>query len=223
MTGDTRGLTPPSSASSASNSAVRNSIRVLAAQHRREQQPVRFQSAAQLRQRAGQVADPMQRQIARRQIEACLAKRDQLGVGDDARPGVPENAADGFGRDDPLRAGPGRQRARPASPSRAPRSSATGNSRSTRSSRSISRSAISACRKSIDPARAARSRCARQARRSKSRCGRLNRASVFCPTPSTIPAKAGVHLSARSKRINGSRPLPGLRMSERLTQATALR
>ena len=123
--GDTRGLTPPSSASSASNSAVRNSTSVLPPKHRREQQPVRLQRPAELDQRARQIGAPMQRETAGDEIEAGVAKRDQLGVGGDARRAARAASKPAAGSAATTSSMPARSAsARASAPSRAPRSSA---------------------------------------------------------------------------------------------------
>jgi len=57
----------------------------VAAKHRGEEEPVRFQRSAHLDQRAGQVGAPMQGETARDEIEARIAEWDQRRVGADAR------------------------------------------------------------------------------------------------------------------------------------------
>ena len=59
----------------------------IAAEHRGQQQPVRLQRPAQLNERARQIGGPVQHQIAGDQVEARIAKRQQLGVDGDSRTG----------------------------------------------------------------------------------------------------------------------------------------
>ncbi len=148
--GETRGLAPPSSASSASSSALRNSPSVSPPNSAASNSPSGLSDPAQLHQRAGKIVDPMQRERADHEIEARRAERQHLRVGGDRgrrRRAAAESLEPGRRRRPARR--PAERRA-PATARRAcaPRSSAAGNCRSTSSSRSASRSAISACRKS---------------------------------------------------------------------------
>lgn len=93
--GDTRGPAPPSSAISASNQARRNSFSVCP-QHGAEEQPVGLQDIANLEERARQVVDPVQAQIADHHIEAGGRERQEFFVRHGAQPA---GAADhGFGQ-----------------------------------------------------------------------------------------------------------------------------
>ena len=151
---------------------MRSSTSDAAAEHRREKQPARFENAAELDQSAGQIADPVQGQRADDEVEAAVAKRDEIGVGGDPHPVEARRESREKGRRrQPLRSPVGARMRVSNAPLCAPRSSAARNCRSTSSRRSMSRSATSLCRKSTQPRRAARSRCSRQARRSNSAKG----------------------------------------------------
>ena len=79
--GDTRGLAPPSSISSASRSAFRSSIRMLPPNIAPRNSPPASEHAAQLNESSGEVARPMQGEGADHEVEAAVAKRDQVGIG----------------------------------------------------------------------------------------------------------------------------------------------
>ena len=88
----------------------------LAAGHGGEQQPIGRQAAAQLRQRAGQVVDPVQHHRAEDEIEPVRRERQRLGVGDDAQAGAGQHGRRVVGRHQQLDPGPVRRAPSPPGP-----------------------------------------------------------------------------------------------------------
>ena len=92
--GETRGLTPPSSASSASNSAVRSSISVWPPSIAASSSPSGFSARRSCTSAPGRSAAQCSTRLLTDEIEAGVAKRHQLGIGGDPRAACPGEERD---------------------------------------------------------------------------------------------------------------------------------
>ena len=158
-----------------------------AADHRRQEQPVRLERAADLDQRARQVVDELQRQRRHHEIERAVAERQRLLVGDDRSASPATCAASGSTATTaptrpPSRGAPHRPACRDRPRDRtcaAPPTSRSARSSATRSSRNVA-----------GPSAAARARRARSSGRSKIRgCG----IALHCTSKRAPAARTSAH------------------------------
>ena len=83
--GATRGETPPSTSALGGGECLAQLGEAVSADHRRQEQPIRLQRAADLDQRARQIVDELQRERRHHEIERAIGKRQRLLIGGDAQ------------------------------------------------------------------------------------------------------------------------------------------